>query len=100
MVLRLTKKDIVQNVHSQMCTMATSRLQLGAVVWLTRLSSQYEEVKNRERGDLDDFPISILDSWIFHQRGTALSPGVVRAGGQRPMQRWDGRMRNITHFSS
>ena len=58
-----------------MCTMATSRLQLGAVVWLTRMSSQYEEVKNRERGDLDDFPISILDNWICRQRGTALSLG-------------------------
>ena len=89
---------MLKDVHSQ--CVKWQHQDCNLVQLMTRLSSQDEELKNREKGDLDDFPNFILDNWICHQRGTALSPGVVRAGGQRPMQRWDGRMTNITHFSS
>ena len=93
LVFRLTKKDIVKRCPFSMCTIAASRLHS---VVITRWRS--EEQRNEGIWMIFQFPFWTVG--FVTREGQHYHQGVVRAGGQRPMQRWDGRMTNITHFSS
>ena len=99
LVFRLTKKDIFKRCPFSMCTMAASRLQLGAVndsVVVTRWRCE----EQRKVGIWMIFQFPFWTVGFVTREGQHYHQGVVRAGGQRPMQRWDGRMTNIAHFSS